>query len=103
MTRTCFTAWYPEAGDLQLLGVVDESRADVRKRVAPWLSRLSHSGEGRLLAVKEGQCWRIAQALVMTAKDSQVRYAWVNVNDVWTRLRKCPMKNCASSARQRDT
>ncbi len=73
--------WYPEAADLRLLHVPEEARKRVRERLAPWLLRLSHTGQGQRIGVKIGECYRVAQALVMTAEDPGVRYvegAWVH-------------------------
>lgn len=77
--RENFTVWYPEADDLSLLHVPENIQSDVRKRIQPWLTRLSHTGYGERLGVLTGECWRVARAFVITSKDPKVRY----VEGVW--------------------
>ncbi len=67
--------WYPTAADLPLLHVPEDARPQLRKRLEPWLARLTHmGGNTKRVGIKVGDCYRVAQALVLTAKDRNVKY-----------------------------
>jgi hypothetical protein len=67
--------WYPTADDLPLLHIPEHVRPQLRKRLDPWLRNLTHmGGKTQRVGIKGGECFRIAQALVMTAKDPDVKY-----------------------------
>lgn len=67
--------WYPTAADLPLAHIPEDARSRLRERLEPWLVKLTHmGGKTQRVGVKGGQCYRVAQALVLTAKDPNVRY-----------------------------
>lgn len=74
--------WYPTAADLPLTHVPEEARPQLRKRLDPWLRNLIHIGFGERIGIKGGDCWQVAQALLMaTMGDPGV----VLVEGVWNR------------------
>ncbi len=71
--RTQVKTWFPKASDLPLTHLTEEVAAHIRRRLAPWLGSLP---------VRGGNCWEVAQSLVMAAgDDSGVKY----VEGVWKR------------------
>jgi hypothetical protein len=67
--------WYPAADDLPLLHIPKDVRPQLRERLAPWLAKLTHlGGDTERVGVQQGRCYRVAQALVLTAKDPDVKY-----------------------------
>jgi hypothetical protein len=75
------TLWYPTADELPLLHIPEDIRQQLRKRLTPWLAHLTHTGGNtQRVGIKQGGCWRVAQALVMTAKDPNVKY----VEGLWS-------------------
>lgn len=66
--------WYPRSFDLQLSNIPEDVRPQIRKRLTPILNSLE-------VGVQAGMCWEVAQQLVLTASDPEVRY----VEGVWTR------------------
>jgi hypothetical protein len=67
--------WYPTGADLPLTHVPEDARPQLRERLDPWLRNMTHMGgnTGRV-GIKGGDCYRIAQALVLTANDPNVKY-----------------------------
>jgi hypothetical protein len=85
--RMAVKVWYPKATDLPLVHLSEGSRAHVRRRLTPWLERMVFASDiegrrGQRLGVEGGNCWQVAQSLVISAgDDSGVKY----VEGVWTR------------------
>jgi hypothetical protein len=67
--------WFPTADDLPLAHVPEDVLPQIRKRLDPWLAEVTHmGGNTQSVGVKGGDCYRVAQALVLTAKDTDVKY-----------------------------
>jgi hypothetical protein len=80
--RRINTRWYPTADELPLLHIPEDVRVQLRQLLARWLGKLTHTGGNtQRVGIKQGECYRVAQALVLTAKDPNVVY----VEGVWGR------------------
>jgi hypothetical protein len=76
------TLWFPTAPDLSLAHIPEDARPQLRKRLEPWLAKLTHmGGKTQRVGIKGGDCYRVAQALVLTANDPSVKY----IEGVWGR------------------
>src|SRR6266404_2349165 len=84
--------WFPSANDLPLLHVPEDARPVLRKRIDAWLRRMVHclsiqddSFDGKRLGIQGGKCWEVAQSLVMTANDPNVKLVegvWIRPNEL---------------------
>src|SRR5207253_1965747 len=78
--RLAVEVWYPKASDLPLVSLPEEVREHVRRRIAPWLRKMVYASDfdgrrGQRLGVEGGECWQVAQSLVIAAgDDAGVKY-----------------------------
>jgi hypothetical protein len=73
--RKSTKVWFPKACDLPLTHIPEDVRSQIRNRLDLWLRRMTHAGGNtQRVGIKGGDCYRVAQALVLTAKDPSVKY-----------------------------